>query len=101
VADTGRAGIATAETADGATAEGTSATTVEDSVANSPDKPPEEEPFKVDSQGTVVATATAGRALDLASPMPPDGVAITATHTATPHTVARRRTTHLRTTRRW
>ena len=46
-------------------------------VAISPDRPPEVEGLKVDLVDTVVVTATAGPALDLASPMPQVGVAIT------------------------
>jgi len=91
VADTLRAGIATAETAD--TAVETSATTAEDMVATSPDRPPMVEGLKVDLVDTVVATATAGPALDLASPMPQVGVAITVARTATQCMAARQRIT--------
>jgi hypothetical protein len=106
-ADTPPAGIATEEAADGATAAEASNTAEEELVAPSPAKPLAVECIEVDSPDTVAVTATAagaavaGVALDMASPIPQDGLAITGTRTATLRMVARRRTTRPRTTRRW
>lgn len=81
------------------------ATTDEDIAASSPAKLPGEERSKVDSQDIVAATAmaaggaVAGVASDLDSPIIPDGLAITGTHT--PITAMGRRTTHPRTTPQW
>jgi hypothetical protein len=97
---TAQAVIAIAEAVGGATAGGTSATTEEGLVAHSPAKPHEVECIEVDSPDTVAVMATAaGVASDLASPMPPDGLAITGT--PTPITATDQRTTHLLTTRLW
>jgi hypothetical protein len=101
VADTVRAGIATAQTADAATAEETLAPTDEDLVANSPGRPPEVEDLKVDFQDTVVATATAGLALDLASPTSPGPIGLAITGPIPTIMATGRRITHLCTTLRW